>query len=210
MKQRLILIALILALYSCKKFTVGFDVSQPENTKEQKEFPKRLIGVYYNVDKNIELEIEKYFILKRIILDDTLKISDLDKTERVKNDTLYKLHSNTKYKILKINDSLFSNYIYVDTTFNLKTLDLLKKFKGYYFLNHKTENGSWEVEKLSLKQGVLKINGIRTENEISMMETITESKRDTIKPFIVKPTKKQFKAFVKQNGFTESDTYIRQ
>lgn len=210
MKQKLILIATILALYSCKDITVSFEVSQPENVKQQKEFPKKLIGTYYNPDENSQLEIGKYFILKKITLDDTLKISELDKNERIVNDTLYLLNSKVKYKILKINDSLFSNYIYADTTFNLKKTDVLKKFKGYYFLNNKTDTDFWEVEKLSLNKGVLQINGIKTVDEMNLMESITESKKDTTKPFRVKPNKKQFKAFIKQNGFTQGEIYIRQ
>lgn len=209
MKLQLILIATILALYSCKDTTVSFEVSQPENVKEEKEFPNKLIGTYYNPDENSQLEISKYFILKKITLEDTLKISELNKNERIVNDTLYLLNSKVKYKILKINDSLFSNYIYVDTTFNLKKTDVLKKFKGYYFLNNKTDTDFWEVEKLSLNKGVLNINGITTQNEITLMETITDNKKDSIKLFTVKPTKKQFKAFLKQNGFTEGDTYLR-
>ena len=79
---------------------------------------------------------------------------------------------------IKINDSLFSNYVFTDTVFNLNKTDVLKKFKGYYFLNKSIEKtGFYEVEKLNLTKGVLNINGIETENEISLLENITESKK---------------------------------
>ena len=43
--------ALILVLFSCKDYTVSFDVSQPENVKNQKEFQeekmiKRMLKIF--------------------------------------------------------------------------------------------------------------------------------------------------------------------
>jgi hypothetical protein len=213
MKTKIIFLNLIFCLLfiSCKEPIVSFEVAQPENLKAQKEFPKKLIGTYYNSENDTELIIRKYFIFKKMLLKDTLKISELDKNEIIKNDTLYKLNSNEKYKIIKINDSLFSNYVFSDTIYNLKKTDVLKKFKGYYFLNKSIEkNGFWEVEKLNLTNGVLTINGIETENEISLLENITESKKDTVKPFTIKPTKKQFKEFIKKNGFSNGEIYFKQ
>lgn len=146
-----------------------------------------------------------------MLVKDTLKISELSKNEIIENDTLYKLNSNEKYKIIKINDSLFSNYVFTDTVFNLNKTDVLKKFKGYYFLNKSIEKtGFYEVEKLNLTKGVLNINGIETVNEISLLENITESKKDTVKPFTIKPTKKQFKEFIKKNGFSNGEIYFKQ
>jgi hypothetical protein len=213
MKSKIYFLNLIFCLFyiSCKEPIVTFEVAQPENVKEQKEFPKKLIGTYYNSENDSELIIRKYFIFKKMLIKDTLRISELDKNEIIKNDTLYKLNSNEKYKIIKINDSLFSNYVYSDTIFNLKKSDALKKFKGYYFLNKSIENtGFWEVEKLNLTKGILNINGIETENEISLLENITESKKDTVKPFTIKPTKKQFKEFIKKNGFSNGEIYYKQ
>ena len=213
MKTKIFFLNLIFCLcfISCKEPIVSFEVTQPENVKEQKEFPKKLIGIYYNLENDTELIIRKYFILKKILIKDTLKISELDKNEIIKNDTLYKLNTNEKYKIIKIDDTLFSNYIFSDTVFNLKKTDVLKKFKGYYFLNKSIkETGFWEVEKLNLTKGILNINGIETENEISLLENITESKKDTVKPFTIKPTKKQFKEFIKKNGFSNGEIYIKQ
>ncbi|WP_264558444.1 hypothetical protein [Flavobacterium sp. N2270] len=213
MKSKIFFLNLIFCLFyiSCKEPIVTFEVAQPENVKEQKEFPKKLIGTYYNSENDSELIIRKYFIFKKMLIKDTLRISELNKNEIIKNDTLYKLNSNEKYKIIKINDSLFSNYVYSDTIFNLKKSDALKKFKGYYFLNKLIENtGFWEVEKLNLTKGILNINGIETENEISLLENITESKKDTVKPFTIKPTKKQFKEFIKKNGFSNGEVYVKQ
>ncbi|WP_130734648.1 hypothetical protein [Flavobacterium sp. J27] len=64
------------------------------------------------------------------------------------------------------------------------------------------------MQKLFLQKGQLYINTIISESEITLLETLTESKKDTVKPFVLKPTKKQFKEFVKRNGFTEGDRCV--
>lgn len=211
MKLKLLILNLFIFLfYSCKEPIVSFEVAQPENVKQQSKFSRNIIGTYYNIESNTELIIRENYILKKMKIEDTLKISELNKSEIIKNDTLYKLNTKEKYKIIKINDSLFTDYVFSDTIFNLKNKNILKKYKGYYFLNKEIEKtGFWEVEKLSLTNGVLKINGIETENEINLLESITETKRDTLKLFSVKPTKKQFKKFIKNNGFTKGEIYLK-
>jgi len=212
MKLKLIIVSLIILAFfnSCKEPIVTFEVAQPENIKTQNQFPKKLIGTYYNAETKTELIIGKNYIFKKMTIEDTLNISELDKNEIIKNDTLYKLNTNEKYKVRKLNDSLFTDYVFSDTIFNIKKNNILKKFKGYYFLNKQIEQTRfWEVEKLNLTKGVLKINGIETENEISLLETITETKRDTLKQFSVNPTKKQFREFIKKNGFTEGEIYLK-
>jgi len=212
MKTKLLILNLfiIVLFYSCKEPNVSFEVAQPENVKKQNKFSRNIIGTYYNLENKTELIIGENYIFKKMKTEDTLKISELDKNEIIKNDTLYKLNTKEKYKIRKITDSLFTDYVFSDTIFNLKKNNILKKYKGYYFLNKEIEkSGFWEVEKLNLKNGILKINGIETENEIRLLEIITETKRDTLKHFSVKPTKKQFKEFIKKNGFKEGEIYLK-
>jgi hypothetical protein len=53
------------------------------------------------------------------------------------------------------------------------------------------------------------LSSIETENELKLLESITETKMDTTKPFKIKPTKKQFKEFIKKNGFSEGKIYLK-
>jgi len=201
---------LLLLLFSCKEPLVTFEVPQPENSQILKEFPKRIRGTYYDLENNAELQIEKYIIRKLLFFQDTINVSQLDKNEIIVGDTLYILKTKEKFKITKINDTLFVNYTLTDTIFQIGENGTLKKYKGNFFLNKKLENLEfWEVEMLSIKNGILQLKGIKTENEIALLEEIIETKKDTIKPFTVKPTKRQFKEFIKKNGFTDGETYIK-
>lgn len=199
---------LSVVLNSCKEPLVTFEVAQPENVREQKEFPNKLIGNYYDAEGSTDLIIEKYFIIKRTTINDTLSISELSENERIVKDTFYDKNSNQKSKIRVVNDTLFTDLIILDTVFNIIKGDVLKKHKGYYFLNTKWEK-TWTVEKLSLAKGILQINSINTKEEITILETITNIKRDSAATFKVKPTKKQFQEFVKRNGFSEGEIYLK-
>ena len=195
-----------MVLNSCKEPLVTFEVAQPENIREQKEFPNKLIGNYYAAEGSSDLIIEKYFIIKRTTINDTLSISELSENELIINDTFYDKNSNQKSKIRVVNDTLFTDLVILDTVFNIIKGDILKKHKGYYFLNTRWKK-TWTVEKLSLGKGILQINSIKTEDEIRLMEIITDTKIDSAATFKVKPTKKQFQEFVKRNGFSEGEIY---
>lgn len=185
-------------LHSCKEPIVSFEEPQPKCINKLNAFPKKIIGTYYNIENRTELVFPKYSIFKKMIVEDTLKIREIDKNEIIKKDSLFNTVTKEKYRIKRINDTLFSNYIYEDTIFELNKKNILKKFKGYFFLNIRNEkSGFWSGEILNLSKGVLTIKGIETENELDLLQSITETKKDTIKPFTVKPTKKQFKEFIK-------------
>ncbi|OCB69004.1 hypothetical protein [Flavobacterium crassostreae] len=197
-------------LISCKRADVSFGETQPQNVKEIKAFPNKIIGIYYNSENNAEIQISEYFIFKKIKIEDTLKTSELHNYEVIENNNLINLKTKEKYKIRKINDTLFSGYVYSDTIFEISKKNVLKKFKGYFFLNKLVEEtGFWEVEKLYLSNGILRLNGIETENELELLQNITETKKDTLKPFRINPTKKQFKEFIKKNGFTNGEIYLK-
>jgi hypothetical protein len=144
-----------------------------------------------------------------MVLKDTFSLKDLSKEEKLINDTIINKQTSERFAVKKINDSLFTNYVFKDTVFFLNTTNVLRKWRGYYFLNSKNSDNTWVVQKLFLKKGQLGINGISTKEEIAMLAQITNTSMDSIPPFLVKPSKKQFKTFVKSNGFSVGEVYIK-
>jgi len=102
-----------------------------------------------------------------------------------------------------------AHIFYTDTLFQLNSDHILRKMKGYCFLNTHYADQNWEVQKLSLHRGKLNISSISAENELETLVEITESPKDTIPPYQFTATKKQFKKFVKQEGFTDTETFIK-
>jgi len=200
----------VFLLNSCKKDTVRFKEPQPQNIMEQSVFSSFWQGHYYDYTNDVELSIEPFCIIKKSIVSDTVSFKEIEKEYLIKGDSLINKSTQEKFKFIPLNDTIISGFVFTDTIFNLKKKDKLKKFKGHYFLNKPIgQSDDWEVLKLSLHKGVLKMNAIFTQYEIDLLEDITNTVKDSSHPFIVNPTKKQFKEFIKKNGFTEGETFVR-
>ncbi len=207
--KNLTILLFALLLISCKEPLVQFSETQPENSKSLKFFPKKLIGNYYDSENEIDIEITNSMIIKKSTLKDTFNVKVLSEVEVLKGDTLVNTKTFEKTFVKKINDTLFTNILYKDTIFSINRENVLKKMKGYYFLNIKYSENNWIVKKLHLKNGLLNLNDISTKEEIQMLEEITETKKDSSTIFVIKPTKKQFREFVKKNGFSDGEVYIK-
>ncbi|GGD34160.1 hypothetical protein [Flavobacterium orientale] len=207
--KNLAILFFALLLISCKEPLVQFSEVQPENFKNLNSFPKKMIGNYYDSENEIDLEISKYMIVKKSILKDTFNVKGLSEVEILKGDTLVNTRTFEKTFVKKINDTLFTNILFKDTIFSINNDNILRKMKGYYFLNTKYSDNNWVVKKLFLKNGLLNMNDISTTEEIQMLEEIMETKKDTALAFVIKPTKNQFREFVKKNGFSNGEMYIK-
>ena len=103
-------------------------------------------------------------------------------------------------------DTIIRHADWTDTMFSTSADNVLKKFKGYYFLNNRFRDTAWEVKKLSLQSGTLTVGSISDKNDIQKLREITETTADTTsKHFTLK--RKEFKRFVKQEGFSEHETF---
>ena len=207
--KNLTILLLALLLISCKEPLVQFSETQPENSRSLKFFPNKLIGNYYDSENEIDLEITNSMIIKKSTLKDTFNVKVLSEVEVLKGNTLVNTKTFEKTFVKKLNDTLFTNVLFKDTIFSINKENVLKKMKGYYFLNIKHSENNWVVKKLYLKNGLLNLNDISTKEEIEMLEEITETKKDSSETFVIKPTKKQFREFVKKNGFSKGEVYIK-
>jgi len=198
MKNFILLISFC-ALVSCKKPLANFTEAQPANTKDLSAFPNKMIGTYHNYETDTDLVIQKELIIRTQYFRDTLSEKDL-----------LKIQQEIEVASTKLNDSLFiASYNVTDTIFNLQQNDILRKLKGYYFLNITNEDKNWNVTKLKFKNNIVSLNDIRTEEEINTLAELTETVVDTIRPTTFQLSKKQFRKFVKQNGFTEGSVYVK-
>ena len=96
---------------------------------------------------------------------------------------------------------------YIDTLFNIKNNDILKKYKGYYFLNEHRDNGTWVVNKLNPSRNSLIVSSISKEEDFESLEEITGEESEA--PHTFKTSKTQFKDFVKGGGFKNDEVFIR-
>ena len=202
-------IIILTSLFACGP-TVTFNEPQPTDTDNLSKFPYRLQGQYLSIADNSTLVIGDKLIQR--IYDFDLKIhpSQLDSNSRLSGDTIINLTTNSREVVKRDGDSLVTHIHYIDTLFLMDYDNVVRKFKGYYFLNKRYDKESWEVKKIQLSKGQLVVSSISTKQDIENLKTITESTQDTAAPYKFATTKKQFKEFIKNDGFSDSETFVRQ
>jgi hypothetical protein len=196
-------------MFACEP-PVTFNEPQPTDTDNLSKFPKRLQGQYLSLADNSTLSISDKLIQRIYDYDYKVHSNQLDSASRLSGDTIIDLTTNEKTLIKREGDSLITHVHYIDTLFQMDYDNVVRKFKGYYFLNNRYDKTSWEVKKVQLSKGQLVISSISTQLDIDNLEEITETPTDTVPPYKFTATKKQFRKFIKNDGFSDSEIFVRQ
>lgn len=189
---------------------VTFTEPQPTNTSNLSAFPKRLQGQYLSLADNSTLSISDKLIQRIYDFEQKIHLSRLDSGLQLSGDTIINLTTNAREIVKREGDSLVTHIHFTDTLFQMDYDNVVRKFKGYFFLNKRYDKECWEVKKIELSKGQLVVSSISTKQDIENLKTITETTLDTVPPYKFSATKKQFKEFIKNNGFTDSETFVRQ
>lgn len=200
-------VALFSMLTACEP-PITFNEPQPSNTSNLDKFPNSLQGEYISTINNSKLNIGEKTIIQFYEIEEKISKNNLIDL-KLTNDTLIDLKTNKKYPTKQQGDSLAFTIKGLDTLCLLNDNDVLKKYKGYYFLNKKYTSGNWEVKKMELNKGQLTISRISVKEDIEKLKEIKELSSDTSALHNLSLTKKEFKKFIKNDGFSESDTYIK-
>ena len=200
---------ILTSLFACEP-PVTFNEPQPTDIDNLSKFPRRLQGQYLNLADNSTLLISDKIIQRIYDYDEKIHLSQLDSTSRLSGDTIIDLTTNEKTVIKRDGDSLITHIHYVDTLFQMDYDNVVRKFKGHYFLNKRFGKTSWEVKKIQLTKGQLMLSSISTIHDIENLKEITETPQDTVPPYKFSATKKQFKQFIKNDGFSDSEYFVRQ
>lgn len=201
-------IILLIGLCTCES-PVTFTEPQPANTDNISKFPKRIKGNYLSLSDSSTLKISENQIERTYDFDYKIHPNQLDSTTQISGDTLIDIESNKRELIKREGDSLVIHIHSVDTLFQMNYDHVVRKFKGYYFLNTRFNKTSWSVEKMQLTKGQLIISRISKEQDIENLKEITETAQDTLANYNFTVTRREFKKFVKNNGFTDSETFVR-
>lgn len=193
--------------YSCEP-AATFDKPQPADIKSLTAFPKRIQGKYLAADQASILTITDKLMTRYYDVDFKEHKDSLSSSYKLVGDTLINLTDGTKEKVLLRGDTIVQHYNGTDTLFSISTYNILKKFKGYYFLNKLYNDNAWEVNKLSLEKGILTVASISDKDDIQKIKEITETSADTTSTNF-SPTRRQFKSFLRQDGFGKQETFTR-
>jgi Holliday junction resolvase len=202
------MIIILTGLVACEP-PVTFTKPQPVSTDNLSEFPRRLKGVYLSLSDSSTLSINDNLIQRTYDFDYKVNPNQLDSTARLSGDTLINLETKEKILIKRDGDSLIIHFHDIDTLFLMDYDNVVRKFKGNYFLNTRYNKTSWSVEKMNLSKGQLIISSISTKDDIEKLKEITETAQDTVLNSNFTATKKEFNKFVKNDGFSDSEAFVR-
>jgi len=198
MKIKLFFPVLFLFVWNACTPPVTFNQPQPVGVDSLTVFPKRLIGRYISKDGMV-LTVEP----SRIVLHFDYEVKQ--PKDSLEWDSLT-VEEKSRYRL--DGDSVIEHVVDTDTLFCFSQDNVLKKFKGQYFLNTRNDSASWVVRKMKLQKGQLIIGSISAKEELKTLERISERPLDTI-PQKISFTKKQFHEYVDSEGFSERDTFLK-
>ena len=202
----LLVVSLVFILFACQPVT--FTEPQPKDVAAIDAFPARLQGIYLNSGDSSVLQITASTMIISYHYDEKIHVSQLDSTEQLIGDTLFDMLT-TKGKLIRIEgDSIVKPVSSSDTLFVFDATHVLKKFKGYYFLNTSNSQDNWQVQKLELSKGRLTLSSLNTKEDLDQLVEITEYPQDTT-TYVFSPSRKQFKKFVRNQGFRDSDVFYK-
>jgi len=201
-------IALLIGITSCNP-PVTFTEPQPTNKANLSKFPERMCGEYQSTTDQSILSIHENIIERTYDFTITTHSNQLDSGSIISGDSIINpaTHEITMFK--REGDSLIVHVHAIDTMFQLSDNNILRAFKGYYFLNLRYNDLDWEVQKVKLSGSKLMISKINSPLDPENLEVVKNHAQDTSSPYRVTMTQKEFKHFLKNEGFNDTETFIR-
>jgi hypothetical protein len=201
---------ILIGLWGCEP-PATFKEPQPTDTANLTEFPEELQGKYVSQMDNSVLLIEDKIIRRVYDFYNKQHPSQLDSNLKLVGDSIINLTTNERVAIKHVGDSIITHVHSLDTVFKFDQDHIVRKYKGYYFVNQRLDNEAWEVKKISFNHGKLMVGGISTKEDIEKLKEITSTQKDTTHVPIFSPTKKQFRKFIRRNGFSEvSEVFVKE
>ena len=210
---RTCLLLCLLSTAACRP-SVLFNAPQPADEKDLKSIPKRLHGIYVNMAEPDTLIVTDKYVLLMDANAITGHKSELDSGFIVNGNFVINRKTGEQYYYVQSGDSVTAYYFSPDTIFSFYREDVLRKHKGYFFMNRyypysEADNSSgWAVQRLHLKRGKIVLSWIGSVEDIENLMKNTESPQDTVihQPF--SPTKKQFTELLVDDGFSDGEVFV--
>jgi len=193
-----------------------FEEPQPSGDRNENKFKRKYQGTYLCLDDSSILTIDKNKIIQEWHIVTKLTKAQLDTTEgiEIKDGLLYSKDSEEPLPVEFIGDTAVLTFDFDKTIFQISDNQVLRYFKGLYFLNFREPDSLWTVKALKLdKEGILTIKRIYGgENEIQKIKDMTTveeitDEEDKVVDYKVRPTKKELKEIMKSDLFKEGTRF---
>lgn len=210
-----------LFLCSCQKADeerVLFEEAQPIAVDEEKVFDKTLQGTYVScTDTNEKLRIYPNRMVS------TIEYNHKSFRRDLAQDTSIKINTNDDEAIrsflkdegaerifIKADTIYYSLGRQIDTLFSISDQNVLKEFKGSYFLNKRKETGLWTLTRLEKKKEYLIFENINPTDSLLKYDFAKKESNDTIvQKYVLTPDQKGFKRLNRSEFFMNTKCFIK-
>jgi hypothetical protein len=203
MKKLLLLLCAIL-LAACVS-DIKFDTPQPEDRPDEESIPKKLWGIYRSAQDSSLLRVSPdklvRYINRRFVVPKTL----LDSAYVINGDTSF-VDTENKLIVRVAGDSVYGRFRYLDTLFDISQINVLRKFKGYYFLNKQVGSHDWNLFLMTYGRNELELVTRWSDKEIAALREITHGKSDS-RDF--KPSRREMAKFIMKMGSLDGERLLR-
>jgi hypothetical protein len=174
MNRKTFVFILLIFLIGCGPY-IYFKSPQPDRKKNLKNFPKSLIGTYISLNDSSLLIIDAKKIVKKRFENMFMPIDSFkaETGDTLIKDTSFIFTDNWHIKMKVMGDSIYVNSSREEDIFTISDEQLLRKFKGYYFLNFKDTNDLWRVELIKKTKDTLEFGSILTKEDLEQIKGIT-------------------------------------
>ncbi len=221
MKYVILSVLIVFLLCSCQKADeerVLFEEPQPVAVDDEKVFDKTLQGAYVScTDTN-----EKLYIYSNSMVS-TIDYNHKSYRKDLAQDTSIKINTNDDEAIrsflkdegaerifIKADTIYYSLGRQVDTLFYVSDQNILKKFKGSYFLNKRRETGLWTLTKLEKRKKYLIFENIIPTDSLLKYDFVKKETMDTIvEKYVLTPDQKGFKKLNRSEFFMNTKCFIK-
>ena len=208
MKQVGYVLLILMMGSGCDFPEVRFDHPQPEDGKNLKRFPRSFIGEYINLADSSILTISRKSIIQVWDYEGVVSRKELniELDTIVDGNLVVKLGDNDDFniKITIDKDSARYKHYRHDIKFKISDKMLLRKYKGYLFLNYEKEANIWDIDYLKLDDGHLLFEHLASHSNISSLKEITtvienmNEDSTEVSQYIIKPTQLELKKIIEQ------------
>ncbi len=207
---------LLIILVACNE-PIRFEQPQPARQRNLNKIPRQLRGTYLSTSDSTYLTIDQQVIVdwadvEVIALRDSLDL-DIDSADiaEMSDSVIQVIYGDRNLNIMLMGDSAKVHYFYRDTIFEISDEQLVRRYKGHYFLNYRKGKYNWRVRKLTLENKLLSFSEIISPKDITNLKEITEVKEirsdsGKVIGYKLNPTRKELRKLMKHN-FGDVATY---
>ena len=205
----LVLFLIGFTFFQCCAPPVQFTEPQPTGEDNLESFPQKLQGQFLNVADSSVLTIGEKLMVQyyHSLLRESKHDLDSSLFQLINDSTIVNRDTHEQTKISMINDTIIGYIDVYDTVFHISQKNVLRKFKGFYFLNTAILE-SWEVQMLNLDNRHLTVGVIPSQEGMDKIKTIVANPVDSASGN-VHLSQDEFKEFVRQGGFYDSSQFTR-